>query len=212
MNMAFCRDNEDIYKYLQDGIYIYPRNDYGEQPRWHSQQKFQGSVSAAELSQNDTEPSMNTSAAYFGQSLLSSNSLTGLAAEAQYVWESSCRAPEPWSNCSSVCSSASTLASAASCAVPPLSYAPAYAPAPSFDFTRTRTQTHAHEYIDTHAAHRPCELGSLSVGPGVAATPPMAWQWASALQAAAAREAVAAREAGAMDGIEEFSLGPGCPC
>ena len=208
MDHFFC---DDTPAYWQDGVHIYPTHVVQREPvEWQRQPMFQvhqGSVSIAELSQNDTEPSINTSALNLGHLPFTSSALAGFVPDAQFQWESSCSGSrEPWSNCSSICSSASTLASAASCAFPPLSYAPAYAPAPSFDFTRPRTQTHAHEYIDTQAAHRPCELGSLSVGPGVAATPPMAWQWASALQAASA-----AREAGAMDGIEEFSLGPCCP-
>ena len=188
----------------QGRLDIYPEQVLCRNVEWDRQVVGLGSISQAELSQNETEQSINTSAA---NSLLCPNAFVRLANEAQSLWESSFRSQGAWSNCSSICSSASTLASTTSNAFTPHSYPPAYSPAPSFDFTRSQEHTCVcnYEALCTPDAHKPpSELGSLSVGPGLVVAPLMPWQRAPT-------QRFEARETTRMDEIEEFSLGPGCP-
>ncbi len=60
--------------------------------------------------------------------------------------------PDTGSNCSSICSSASTLSSATMCAQPQLSSAMAYGAAPSFDFMMRRT------FFDTAVCQHPARV------------------------------------------------------
>jgi hypothetical protein len=165
---------------------------------WYMNLVRSETIPFSEQSQNDT---VYTSSGQSG-SFDSFQSNSPLALEAQQLWASVSRIRDTKSNCSSICSSASTLSSATICAQPQLSSAMAYGNAPSFDFMTHRTYFDTASHISTqhersfyHAATRP---SSMSVGTGIPVDPR---QWHSL------RDGVSAQE----QGIEEYSLGSGYP-
>ena len=184
-----------------------PQANMCDQMDWSSQGMFYNSVSLSEFSQNDTEPSINTSAARYGIFYSVADKTTS-----SNPWESAYQHGDFASNFSSVCSSASTLASEKSYQVLPRSYAQSFAPAPSFDFTRRTgdlqrtTNTH---YCESETHHG---LGSLSIGPGLANHYSSQWERIGGGPefSVTSSERSAARCKSYND-IEEFSLGPGYP-
>ena len=148
------------------------------------------SISPSELSQNDTELSVQMSAGHFSDSLTSSSLF---AMDPQSFLDSRIR------ESASICSSASTFSSATMCSYPTLSSAPAFGTAPSFDFMRPQinfpSSANDTPVLSLQQPYR--SLSSpmcLSLGPG--------YFVAGKSQNLSALES---KE------LEEFSLGPGFP-
>jgi hypothetical protein len=174
---------------------------------WH--RHLIGNISLAELSQSETAPTSHINSAHFccPDSLASDNSFAALAAEAQHLWGSVSRTCEPLSNFSSICSSASTVASSTTCSFPCLPAASSFGLAPSFDFTSLGKRRHsAFEYppcshgvgTDLAASMAPPQLCSLSLGSGYAMDAAGRCQWQE-------------RCAAESQELEEYSLGSGYP-
>jgi hypothetical protein len=170
------------------------------------QRHLVGNFSLAELSQNETVPTSQTNSAHFccPDSLAADTTLAALAAEAQQLWGSVSRNCEPLSNFSSICSSASTVASSTTCSFPCLPAASSFGLAPSFDFTSLGKRRHsAFEYppcshvgTDLAASMAPSQLCSLSLGSGYAMDAAGRWQEHCAAES---------------QELEEYSLGSGYP-
>jgi hypothetical protein len=197
-------DNEHWHNGLR--IYVPQPKSY-EQMDWNSQAMVCDSMSQSHLSQNETEPSVNTSAASFGGYNLVPSNCSSLN-----HWDVSARLCDLASGCSSMCSSASTLMSEKSYQGTPSSYAQSFAPAPSFDFT-AQLERYSKPYSGTQDSYRENEderaHKSLSVGPGLVVNnyqphTGSQWPYPTSLQNPAAR-------CKSYDQIEEFSLGSGYP-
>ncbi len=162
------------------------------------------SASFLDLSHNDTEQLANASS---GQScsLDSFQSNSPLALEAQQLWESVSRIREPGTNCSSVCSSASTLASATLCTQPQLSFVSAMeiSAAPSFDFMMQRSHFDATGRLPQHAIENVSPFAPW-LGAGFPTGPAGQWHSSSLREDVSTQEHVEHR-------LEEFSLGSGYP-
>jgi hypothetical protein len=167
---------------------------------WTSQLLRSDAVLFLEHCQNEAEMQAYISSGQSGS--FDSFQLNGsLALEAQQLWESVSRIRDPGSNCSSVCSSASTLSSATMCAQPQQSFSNSMAngAAPSFDFVFHRARLDAVQNGTQHTSgFAPCLRTNCT---SVPAHPTDDWHPPSLRDEEFAQE----------QHLEEFSLGSGYP-
>jgi hypothetical protein len=162
-------------------------------------------------SQKETDLQAYTSSGQSGSfdSFLSNSSVT---LGAQQSYESISRISNPGSNCSSICSSASTLSAATMCLQLQVSSEMASGVAPSFNFQKHRAYCDTTSHTSTPytrsihiAVGRPTsfapQLDSLSIGTGIFGNA------ASHFHPSSLHNGISAQE----QGIEEFSLGSGYP-
>jgi hypothetical protein len=212
-----CRDHHGLSGFLPECSYAFlqisKKRKVGSPPSqaseddWHRGAIVSNGASHAELSLDDTETSVTTAAGTLGlrvyeQSIFSTHEL----------WEPSPWTKESMSNLSSMCSSASTLCSAKSCSLPSLPHPSSNACSSSFDFLQRRALQHCPAECGFPAAD--AQLGSLSVGTGLAPEPPEPWRRHRG-ERPLPPSAAGRRESGLTGGqsleLEEFSLGPGRP-